>query len=106
VSISCFLASLTCFFASLIVVSSMGPIYVYKDMLDNVVSHISCVSMNHQNQLEQMANGAMFATLWPSTHYFGCAFFVSPHQVNLSGIQLFREVATTRLRPIYLFSIV
>jgi hypothetical protein len=34
----------------------------YKDMLDNVVSHITCVSMNHLNQLEQMANGAMFAT--------------------------------------------
>jgi hypothetical protein len=31
-------------------------------MLDNVVSPITCVSMNHQNQLEQMANGAMFAT--------------------------------------------
>jgi hypothetical protein len=31
-------------------------------MLDNVVSLIACVSMNHQNQLEQMANGAMFAT--------------------------------------------
>jgi hypothetical protein len=34
----------------------------YKDMLDNVVSPITCVSMNHQNQLEQMANGVMFAT--------------------------------------------
>jgi hypothetical protein len=34
----------------------------YKDMLDNVVSPITCVSMNHQNQLKQMANGAMFAT--------------------------------------------
>jgi hypothetical protein len=37
----------------------------YKDMLDNVVSPITCVSMNHQNQLEQMANGAMFATISP-----------------------------------------
>jgi hypothetical protein len=37
----------------------------YKDMLDNVVSPITCVSMNHQNQLEQMANGAMFATAVP-----------------------------------------
>jgi hypothetical protein len=35
----------------------------YKDMLDNVVSPITCVSMNHQNQLEQMANAAMFPTL-------------------------------------------
>jgi hypothetical protein len=40
----------------------MGPRNAYKDMLDNVVSPIACVSMNHQNQLEQMANGAMFAT--------------------------------------------
>jgi hypothetical protein len=41
----------------------MGPRNAYKDMLDNVVSPNTCVSMNHQNQLEQMANGAMFATL-------------------------------------------
>jgi hypothetical protein len=34
----------------------------YKDKLDNVISPITCVSMNHQNQLEQMANGAMFST--------------------------------------------
>jgi hypothetical protein len=34
-------------------------------MLDNVVSLIACVSMNHQNQLEQMTNGAMFATVTP-----------------------------------------
>jgi hypothetical protein len=40
----------------------MGPRNSYKDMLDNVVSPITCVSMNHQNQLEQMANGAMFPT--------------------------------------------
>jgi hypothetical protein len=45
------------------VVTSMGPRNAYKDMLDNEVSPITCVSMNHQNQLEQMANGAMFATL-------------------------------------------
>jgi hypothetical protein len=32
----------------------MGPRNAYKDMLDNVVSPITCVSMNHQNQLEQM----------------------------------------------------
>jgi hypothetical protein len=44
------------------VVTSKGPRNAYKDMLDNVVSTITCVSMNHQNQLEQMANGAMFAT--------------------------------------------
>jgi hypothetical protein len=40
----------------------MGPMNAYKDMLDNVVSPITCVSMNHQNQLKQMANRAMFAT--------------------------------------------
>jgi hypothetical protein len=43
-------------------VTSMGPRNACKDMLDNVVSPIACVSMNHQNQLAQMANGAMFAT--------------------------------------------
>jgi hypothetical protein len=40
----------------------MGPRNAYKDMLDNVVSPITCISMNHQNQLEQMENGPMFAT--------------------------------------------
>jgi hypothetical protein len=40
----------------------MGPRNAYKDMLDKVVSPIDFVNMNHQNQLEQMANGAMFAT--------------------------------------------
>jgi hypothetical protein len=40
----------------------MGPRNAYKDMLDNEVSPITCVSMNHQNQLEQMVNEAMFAT--------------------------------------------
>jgi hypothetical protein len=43
----------------------MGPRNAYKDMLDNVVSPITCVSMNHQNQLEQMTNEAMFATISP-----------------------------------------
>jgi hypothetical protein len=41
----------------------MGPRNAYKDILDKVVSPIACVNMNHQNQLEQMANGAMFATV-------------------------------------------
>jgi hypothetical protein len=40
----------------------MGPRNAYKDMLDNEVSPITCVTMNQQNQLEQMANGVMFAT--------------------------------------------
>jgi hypothetical protein len=43
----------------------MGPRNAYRDMLDNVVSLIACVGMNQQNQLEQMANGAMFATISP-----------------------------------------
>jgi hypothetical protein len=41
----------------------MRPMNAYKDTLDNVVSPITCVSMNHQNQLEQMANGAMLRTM-------------------------------------------
>jgi hypothetical protein len=40
----------------------MGPRNAYKDMLDNMVSPITCVSMNHQNQLQQMTNKAMLAT--------------------------------------------
>jgi hypothetical protein len=40
----------------------MGPRNAYKDMLDKVVSPIACINMNHQNQLEQMANEAMFTT--------------------------------------------
>jgi hypothetical protein len=36
----------------------MGRRNAYTDMLDNMVSPITCVSMNHQNQLEQMANEA------------------------------------------------
>jgi hypothetical protein len=50
-------------------------------MLDKVVSLITCVSMNHQNQLEQMANGAMFATL-------GWEFWV---QLVVEGV-LFRPI--------------
>jgi hypothetical protein len=44
----------------------MRPRNAYKDMLDNVVSPIACFSMIHQNQLEQMANGAMFSTSTPN----------------------------------------
>jgi hypothetical protein len=40
----------------------MGPRNAYKDMLDNEVSPITCVVMNHQNQLEQMA-------IWGHVHY-------------------------------------
>jgi hypothetical protein len=36
---------LTCLFSSLFVVASMGPRYIYKEMLD--ISPIACISMNH-----------------------------------------------------------
>jgi hypothetical protein len=52
----------------------MGPRNAYKDMLDNFVSPITCVSMNHQNQLKQMANGAIFTTDVSDTIYlYGAA---------------------------------
>jgi hypothetical protein len=38
----------------------MGPRNAYKNMVDNVVSPITCIIMNHKNQLKQMANVAMF----------------------------------------------
>jgi hypothetical protein len=44
-------------------VTYMGPRNAYKDMVDIVVSPITCVSMNHQNQLQHMTNGVMFATI-------------------------------------------
>jgi hypothetical protein len=46
-------------------ITSMGH---RKDILENVVSHIACVSMDHQNRLEQIANEAMFATHVPMDH--------------------------------------
>jgi hypothetical protein len=58
----------------------MGPRNAYKDMLDNVVSLMACVSMNHQNQLEQMANGAMFATISP---FFVIYDITSKTSINL-----------------------
>jgi hypothetical protein len=45
--------------------SPLAPRNAYKYMLDKVVSPIACVNMNHQNQLKQMANGAMIATISP-----------------------------------------
>jgi hypothetical protein len=45
----------------------MEPRCIYKDMLDNMVSPSSCVSMSHQNQLAQIANEAMFAVPIVST---------------------------------------
>jgi hypothetical protein len=40
----------------------MGPRNVYNDMLNNIVSLIHHVVMNHQIILELMAYEAMFAT--------------------------------------------
>jgi hypothetical protein len=41
-------------------------------MLDNVVSPITCVSMNHQNQLEQMTNDCHVRYSQPKDGLFGC----------------------------------
>jgi hypothetical protein len=40
-----------------------------------MVSIIACVNINHQNQLEQMAIGAMFATSQPPIDYIGFHVF-------------------------------
>jgi hypothetical protein len=40
-------------------------------MLDDLVSSIACVSINHQNQLEQMANTSMFAIRFSQSLLFG-----------------------------------
>jgi hypothetical protein len=62
----------------------MWPRNAYKDMLDNVVSLITCVSMIHQNQLEQMAIGAMFATfLQVSLHLLQPSFSGFKHLYKL-----------------------
>jgi hypothetical protein len=45
----------------------MGPRNAYKDMLDNTVSPIDHVVINHQIKLEQMAYQAMFATILKET---------------------------------------
>jgi hypothetical protein len=65
-------------------VTSMRPRNAYKDMLDNVVSRIICVSMNHQNHLEQMANGAMFATRTP-------LYWCETGERQLFGADIIRE---------------
>jgi hypothetical protein len=51
-------------------------------MLDNVVSPITCVSMNHQNLLEQMANGVMFATISP---FLVIYYNTSKESINLEN---------------------
>jgi hypothetical protein len=74
----------------------MGPRNAYKDMLENVVSPITCVSMNHQNQLEQMANWAMFATLCNIQlifNVFGSTFDMLPlERKYLNGILLLSTI--------------
>jgi hypothetical protein len=69
----------------------MGPMNAYKDMLENVVSPNTCVSMNHQNQLEQMATGAMFATISP--------FLVIYDNTSIASINLQK---LTKLEPLTL----
>jgi hypothetical protein len=86
----------------------MGPRNAYKDMLDIEVSLIACVNMNHQNQLEQIANGAMFATLslcWisPAVTSFPCgrAGGMSTHDnVQQCGI---KESASPAVQLSYMF---
>jgi hypothetical protein len=53
-------------------------------MLDNVVSPITCVSMNHQNQLEQMANGSIFATI---SHFLVIYDNTSKASINLQTLK-------------------
>jgi hypothetical protein len=63
----------------------MRPINAYKDMLDNVVSPITCVSMNQQNQLEQIANGAMFATKLSLRRNIKSTRCLKGHEGTISG---------------------
>jgi hypothetical protein len=44
------------------IVASLGSRNVYKDILNNVVSPIDRVVMNHQNQTRKMAYKTIFAT--------------------------------------------
>jgi hypothetical protein len=73
---------LTCGMTCYLVVISMGPRNAYKDMLDIVVSLITCVSKNHQNQLEQMANEAMFAIPNRSFRVHEWPHKVPKHQID------------------------
>jgi hypothetical protein len=45
--------------------ASLGPRSVYKDMLNNMVSPIDHVVMNHQNQTRTNGTWAMFPTIFP-----------------------------------------
>jgi hypothetical protein len=65
----------------------MGSRNAYKDMLDNVVSPIACVSMNHKNQLEQMANGAMFTTISPFLAIYDNTSKASINLQNLTKLE-------------------
>jgi hypothetical protein len=60
----------------------MRPRDAYKDMSDNVVSPITFVTMNHQNQLEQMANRVMFATICPIYSWLSGKEYLLAHQIN------------------------
>jgi hypothetical protein len=72
----------------------MRPINAYKDILDNVVSPITYVSMNHQNQLEQMANGSMFATL------FRHSVLTLPLEAKLTLVTISPTIATMELHDL------
>jgi hypothetical protein len=72
----------------------MGPRNAYKDLLDNVVSPIACVNLNHQNQLEQMANEAMFATISPFLVIYDNT---SKASINLQKIDKIRTTYSSKL---------
>jgi hypothetical protein len=76
----------------------MGPRNAYKDMLDNEVSPVTCVSMNLQNQLEQMANGAMFATISP--------FLVIYDNTSKAGINLQKLTKSEPLTLAWMLTII
>jgi hypothetical protein len=57
-----YLLDLACGILALIVVTSMGPINAYKDMLNNMVRPIDHIVMNHQNHIRTLGYKAMFAT--------------------------------------------
>jgi hypothetical protein len=77
----------------------MGSRNTYKDMLDNVVSPITCVSMNHQNQLEQMANGAMFATFGKKKVTMFKSFVPKFIRVNIFCSKLLAQYDVTGVKP-------
>jgi hypothetical protein len=69
------------------ILASLGPRSVYKDMLNNKISPIDHVVMNHQIKLELMAYEAMFATEpFVCAHVEHCCFD-SPPADGIAGLQ-------------------